>query len=997
MVRKILLSVAFFLIATVGLMAQTGGVKGKIVDNGNEALIGANVVVKGTTIGTITDVDGNYIIQNIPAGEITLLASFIGYNPQELIVTIKAGTTSTVDFKLEEAVTALEELVVIGYGTVKKEDATGSVIAIKSDDFNKGALATPDQLITGKVAGVQITSGGGAPGSGNTIRIRGGASLNATNDPLIVIDGVPVDNRGIDGLANPLSTINPNDIESMTVLKDASAAAIYGSRASNGVIIITTKKGRSGSKLKVEYQGNVSIYTLTKTVDVLNGDEFREAVTDYANSEFSSNPDQVTKHLGTANTDWQKEIFTNAIGHEHNVNLSGSYKTLPYRFSLGYFGQDGILKTGELKRTSASVNLNPTFFDEHLKVNVNAKGSLNHSRFADEGAIGAAIQMDPTKPVYVNDTLWYWGFEAGSPRGQATSNPVARLELTDDQSDVKRFIGNVQLDYKFHFMPDLKANLNLGYDGSSSEGEKTVDSTASWAYSTVNGSGTYTNYTQDKKNKLLDFYLQYDKDFDAIDSHFDIMMGYSYQNFYKTSWSITHSLTNGKYNNPDTTTYPKNWPTEYVLLSYFGRMNYHFKDRYLLTATIRNDYSSHFSKENRSGWFPAVALAWNIKKEAFLSDMDLFSQLKLRAGWGVTGQQDLDGKDYPYQAIYSLSRPNATYLMGNTFYEAYRPGAYDENLKWEETTTLNLGFDYGFMSDKVYGSIDIYKKKSIDLINYIPIPAGTNFSNYVTTNIGDMENKGVEFSIVGRPISQKDLFWEIGFNCTYNKSEITKLTAYDDPNYLGVYTGGISGGVGSNIQIYSVGHSPNSFFVYEQVYDKNGKPVQGVYVDRDKDGKITEGDKYHYQKPAADFWFGLNSKVDYKNFSFSFSGRAQFNNYVYNNVSSNNGEYSRLFRPEGPYLANITADAKDAGFLKPQYFSDYYVKNASFFKMDNVTLSYRFDNLMDSKINATLSAMVNNAFTITKYKGLDPEISNGIDNNIYPRPRIFMFGVNLQF
>jgi len=992
MVSKILTGLTVFLFTFSLLKAQTGSVNGNIVDSNGEPLIGANVVIKGTTQGTITDVNGNYSISSVPVGNQTFVASFIGYNSEEATVLIETGKSTVLNFKLIENITALQELVVIGYGTVKKEDATGSVIAIKSDDFNKGAISTPDQLITGKVAGVQVTSGGGAPGSGQTIRIRGGASINASNDPLIVIDGVPVDNSSISGLANPLSAINPSDIESMTILKDASAAAIYGSRASNGVIIITTKKGRKDAPLKIEYQGNVSYYTIPKTVDVLSADEFKQAVTDYANKVYPTDPGKVTGLLSNSNTDWQKQIFNNAIGTEHNISLTGSYKILPYRLSLGYFGQDGILKTGTMKRTSANLALNPSFFDDHLKVNVNAKYSMNHSKFADEGAIGAAIQMDPTRPVYINDTLSYW-----SKSGSGTSNPVALLEYRDDEADVNRFIGNAQFDYKFHFLPDLKANLNLGYDGSNSDGKRIVSADAPWTYVSDSVSGRNRKYTQEKTNKLLDFYLQYSKELESIDSYFDLMGGYSYQDFYKTDWSIETYLTGGSAG-VDTTIPADDRPTEYILESFFGRMNYHFKDRYLLTLTIRNDQSSRFSPGTRSGIFPSAAFAWNLKKESFMESNTLLSQLKLRIGWGVTGQQSiLDDNDYPYQANYLLSQNNAMYLFGNTYYNAYRPAAYDPKIKWEETTTSNLGFDYGFLNDRIFGSIDIYKKKSIDLINKIPVPAGSNFSNYLVTNIGDMENQGVEFNIVGRPVSSGDMFWEVGFNCTYNKNKITKLTAYDDPNYLGVYTGGISGGVGSNIQIYSVGYPLNSFFVYQQVYDQDGKPVEGLYVDRNKDGKITEEDKYRFMDPNADFYFGLSSRFNYKNWSFSFAGRAQFGNYVYNNVNSNNGEYSRLYRPEGPYLSNVVSNVMESGFLSPQYFSDYYVKNASFFRMDNINVSYMFENLMNEKINLTLSATMNNAFVLTKYKGLDPEVSNGIDNNIYPRPRVFIFGLNLQF
>lgn len=978
--------------------AQSGSVKGKIVDGKGLPLIGANVVIKGTTTGTITDIDGNYLIPKLDVGQQTLVASFIGFASQEVVVTIQEGQTATVNFTLIEDIATLDELVVIGYGTVKKEDATGSVIAISSDDFNKGAVSTPDQLITGKVAGVQITSGGGAPGSGQTIRIRGGASLNASNDPLIVIDGVPIDNYGINGLANPLSSVNPNDIESMTILKDASATAIYGSRGSNGVIIITTKKGKVGKPLKVEYQGTFSMYQNTKKVDVLGADEFRSAVTDYANANFE-NPASIIALLDTNSTDWQDEIYQTAFGHDHLVSISGAVKELPYRLSAGYFSQEGTLKTGSHERSTVNLSLNPSLFDDHLKVNVNAKGSFMDTRFANQGAIGAAVQMDPTKPVYNADGTYYnWTDGAGNLVDQATSNPLAQLFLTDDISNVKRFTGNLQLDYRFHFLPELRANLNMGFDGSESEGTNSVDTAASWYYFPTTGAGSYTEYSQSKKNKLFDFYLQYAKDVESIDAFFDVQGGYSYQSFYRENVNFQRSLAVGTSTGIYDTITPINYdPTEFVLLSFFGRTNLHFKDRYLLTFTLRNDNSSRFSKDNRSGWFPSVAFAWNINKESFMDQASIINNLKLRLGYGVTGQQEITGGDYPYQANYYLSTSTASYLFGNSYYRAYRPGAYDGAIKWEETSTLNFGIDYGLLNDRFSGSLDVYRKKSIDLINFVPVPGGSNFSNYLTTNVGDMTNTGVEFNIVARAISTKDLLWELGFNCTYNKNEITRLTEYANPDYIGVATGGISGGVGNNIQMHSVGFPSNMFYVYEQVYDEKGKPIEGLYVDRNEDGETNESDMYLYKDPNADFYFGVSSLLTYKNWTFSFSGRAQFNNYVYNNISSNNGELSRLFRPEGPYIANITSDGLDVNFLEPQYFSDYYIQNATFFRMDNISLGYQFKELMGSKVNLGLSATVSNAFVITKYDGLDPEISNGIDNNLYPRPRVFVLGVNFQF
>ncbi|OQX78423.1 MAG: hypothetical protein B6D64_06715 [Bacteroidetes bacterium 4484_276] len=1027
---KLMLLLAILCFGPVTVFAQPGEVTGTVSDAADKTTLpGATIVVKGTVRGTVTDIDGNYSISVEP--NTTLVFSFIGYEPQEILV--QPGTSVNVALHMQS--TALEGFVVIGYGVQKKEDATGSVTAIDAKDFNKGVVISPTELISGKIAGVQIINGGGAPGEGSTIRIRGGSSLSASNDPLFVIDGVPIDNDGISGMRNPLNTINPNDIETFTVLKDASATAIYGSRASNGVIIITTKKGKVGSPLKVNYTGSFSYYTPIKKIDVLGADEFRKEVQD-------RHPNQVGM-LGDANTDWQEEIYQNAFGMDHNVSLSGDLDGLPYRLSIGYSDQDGILKTDNLKRTTINAALNPTLFDDHLKVNINIKYVNVKNEFADRGAIGSALQYDPTKPIHndhmynptymddvngdgVTDTILmpstdYSGYQAWVQSGnqnpvvQGSSNPVALLNMRDDQSDVNRVIGNIQLDYKFHFLPELRANLNLGLDQSNSNGDVIVSDYAPWSYDPLNGGGTYNSYKQEKKNELLDFYLNYVKYVESIESRFDVMAGYSWQHFYRKNSSV-----NGNYSREftiDPITGRPGWyqktffgdpmrtydidtinrPTESFLVSFFGRFNYSFKDRYLLTFTLRNDGTSRFSPDTRWGLFPSAALGWKIVDEPWMQNANVLSQLKLRAGWGVTGQQNINQGNYPYLPRYTRSNQFARYQLGNLFYYTLRPEGYDYNIKWEETTTINLGLDFGFAEDKVYGSIDVYKRETKDLINFIPVPAGTNLSNFILTNIGDLENKGVEFSITYRPVSTAKVFWEIGFNATYNKNEITKLTATDDPDYLGVATGGISGGVGNTVQMHSVGQPANSFFVYEQVYGTDGKPIEGMYVDRNGDGEITDSDRYHYKKPAADFYFGINSNVSYQNWDFSFSGRANFGNYVYNNVDSENGVYERLYRPEGPYLGNITSSVTNTEFVTPQYLSDFYIQDGSFFRMDNMTLSYLFPAIINGKANLRLSASVNNAFVITDYEGIDPEISGGIDNRVYPRPRTYVFGVSLQF
>lgn len=990
---------------SVAAFAQRGDVTGVVYDaTDGQTLPGVTVLVKGTTLGTITDENGNYRITVDP--NTTLVFSFIGYQTHEILV----QPNTTIDVILSFHSTILDELVIIGYGVQKKEDATGSVAAIDIKDFNKGAITNAPELVAGKIAGVQITSNGGAPGGGTTIRIRGGSSLSASNDPLIVIDGVPVDNEGVSGARNPLSMINPNDIETFTVLKDASATAIYGSRASNGVIIITTKKGTSGGDGKpvtLSYNGTFSWSQVPNTIDVLCADEYRSII----NDRYEAN-ETILGMLGTATTDWQSEIYQTAFGMDHYLSATGAIDVVPYRVSLGYADQDGVLKTDNMKRTTIGASLTPSLLDDHLKIDVNVTGMFIKNHFADQGAIGAAIQYDPTKPVYSDsvytvyyndkqgnpDTLTtnYEGFYAwtqpnGSPVAQGSSNPVALLELRDDHSDVQRLIGNIQLDYKFHFLPELHANLNLGLDQSWSDGSVYLPEYAPWAFDAVNGGGVSTVYDQEKKNELLDFYLNYVRDVSSIQSNFNLMMGYSWQHFWRKGSNYSTNLAKTVVNDSS------DYETESYLVSFFGRFNYTFKDRYLLTFTLRDDGTSRFSPDTRWGLFPSVALAWKIIDEPWMENIRAFSQFKLRAGYGITGQQNIGQGDYPYLPRYTYSQPNAQYMFGDQYLLTLRPEGYDINIKWEETTTWNIGLDYGFARDRIYGALDFYYRQTHDLINFIPVPAGSNLTNYILTNIGDLETKGVEFSINTRPVATDNVFWELNFNATYNVNEITKLTATDDPNYLGVLIGNISGGVGNTVQIHSVGYPANSFFVYEQVFDTEGNPIEGMFVDRDGDGEITDDDRYHYQDPAPDFYFGLASSLQYKNWSFTFSGRAQFGNWVYNNVDSENAVWERLYRPEGPYLGNVVSNVKTINFVSPRYLSNYFIQNGSFFRMDNISLSYLFDQLFSGKVKLMLSGTINNAFVITNYTGLDPELGNGIDNRLYPRPRTYTLGVNLTF
>ena len=1006
--KQLFLSLLMMFAVTAYAQAQQT-ITGTVTDaKEGTTLVGATVQVKGTTRGTITDAEGQYNIE-VDKGK-TLVYTYIGYVKKE----VQVGEKTTINVALQPKTETLGEVVVIGYGTEKKDDATGSVTAIDSKDFNKGAITSPEELFRGKAAGVDVTSNSGAPGSGATIRIRGGSSLSASNSPLFVIDGVPVDESGIAGMRNPLNSINPNDIKSISVLKDASATAIYGSRASNGVILITTKKGEKGQELEVNYTGKSTLQTLPDQLDVLSADEFRSVVTDRFGEKAAS-------MMGDANTNWQDEIYRDAFSQDHNISLTGSYKDLPFRASFGYTGQEGVLKTSNMDRYTGSINVNPTFFDGDLKVNANLKAMRVNNRFANSGAVGSAVTFDPTQPVRVdspyqidvdgdpnttNDrfTTDYGGYFSwvqnnGVPVTIAPANPVALLNQTEDESTVNRSLGNLKFDYTLPFMEEISATLNLGYDYSSVDDglyynpkEAAFAARVDEEYGLSLG-GTRREYTQKKENELLDFYLKYNKELPSIDSRIDFTGGYSWEHHYQkgTEYSTNADTQDTTIVNQDT-----DYETEYYIVSFFGRLKYAFKDKYLLTATLRQDGTSRFSEDNRWGLFPSAALAWKIHDESFLEDVEALDQLKLRLGYGITGQQNINQGNYPYLPQYTYSEPNAQYQFGNQFYTTLRPEGYNANLKWEETTTYNIGLDYGFFDERLVGSIEAYYRETKDLLNEIPIPVGTNFEGSILSNVGTLEIKGVELNITGRAISTEDMFLEIGLNVSRNINEITKLTAVDDPDYIGVETGGISGGTGKNIQIHSVGYPRNSFFVYEQVYDDNGNPIEGLYVDQNGDGKINQKDRYRYEKPTPDMTFGLSSRFEYQNWDASFSARANIGNYMYNNVLSNNNIYSGMYVSE-LFLSNSLASIQDVGFQNAQYQSDYYIVNASFFRMDNITVGYTFNELLKEDMSLRLSATVQNAFVITEYEGLDPEVFNGIDNNMYPRPRSFMLGLNLNF
>ena len=987
-------------IAVPGL-AQNRTITGIITDTARHGIGGVSVLVKGTGTGTQTANDGTFTLNITSATASTLVVSSVGYVTQEVPI----GDGNNINVVLKSANNTLADVVVIGYGTVRRRDQTGSISTVTSKDFNPGNNTTPEQLIVGKVPGVNITPNGGQPGQGSTIRIRQGASLNASNDPLIVVDGVPL-TGGLSGtggsqnsgVSNPLSLINPADIETFTVLKDAASTAIYGSRASNGVILITTKKGRSG-KPTVNISSQVSAATIPSYVPVLSAGQLSALVDSFGNTLQKG-------ALGTANTDWQKEIYRTAIGTNNNASIAGSFKNInmPYRVSFNYYNQNGLLKTDNLERYTGGIRLNPRLLDDHLRIDVNLNGAITNTRFANQGAIGSAIAMDPTQPVYKSGSPWggYFEYSANdtTPSGLATRNPLALLEQRSDIGRFQKVYGNVQFDYKVHFLPDLHANLNLGYEGSKGDGNVNVANNAAQNWGTTTASGTgqgfQSKYLQKISNKTLEFYLNYNKDITSIKSNINATAGYGYYDYQTTNYNYPNLYANGDTIINSIPTFPFDKP-RYTLISYYGRLIYTLNNKYVLMASIRTDGSSRFAEANRWGVFPAVALTWKMNQEGFLKNATWLNQLNLRASYGETGNQEGISL-YSYIPTYSLSTNASLYQIGNNFYHVYAPVGYNSNIQWEQTATFDVGVDYAFLNNRINGSIDYYDKKTTNLLNTVNVTPGTNFANQITANVGSMTTKGLEFLVNVIPVQTKSLTWNVGFNIAYNDRKITKLTVVEDPTYRGIQTGSISGGTGSLIQLTSVNHQPNAFFVYKQVYDeKTGKPIEGLYADLNHDGQINEADRYQYKSPYPRYNLGFNTSVRMDKWTLSTTLHGNLGNYVYNNIASNKNNIAALFNNSAGTLQNITTGIYTTMFQTRQLFSDYYVENGSFLRMDNVSLAYDFGRIANNKLNLTISGTVQNVFIITKYTGVNPEVYSGIDNNLYPIPRVYTLGVNVNF
>lgn len=980
--KRSLLLVALFVIGCLQLMAQTRTIKGEVTDAQNgEALIGATVMVEGEKGGTVTDFDGNFSLQ-VSSSAKKIKVSYIGYIDKVLSI------SDNMKVKLESDSKALADVVVIGYGTARKSDLTGSVATVKSKDFNKGLVSSPEQLINGKVSGVQIMSNSGSASAGSTIRVRGGASLNASNDPLIVLDGVPLEQGGISGnSSNFLSMINPSDIESMTVLKDASSTAIYGSRASNGVIIITTKKGQQGA-VKVNFNTTNSLQTRAQMVDMLSRDEFVNVINQFGT-------DNQKSLLGTANTDWNDEVYRTAFGTDNNLSVSGSIdKWLPFRVSVGYYNQSGLVRKDNVERWTGNVVLTPSFFQDHLKLTINAKGTLNNNSFNNGGAVWAAATFNPTIPVYSGNDKYGGYNEAldadGYPVNAGVRNPRGLVDLYDSKSKVSRFIGSMDVDYKVHFLPDLKLHATVGADYAKGDGTIYVPGYAAQAFNkdeSLSGSD-YKYGPQKNENRLLTLYANYAKYFENIKSNVDLTAGYDYQ-----YWKSTTPLYYTKSAAGTNLSTVKASDYRHVMLSYYGRINYSFDGKYLLTATVRRDASSRFSKDTRWGTFPSVALGWTLTEEPWLKNQKVLSNLKLRASYGVTGQQEGIG-NYNYLPLYTSSVTGAEALINGQYITTYRPEAYVENLKWETTTSWNFGLDFGFLNGRIGGAIDFYTRKTKDLLASVPTAAGTNFSKTILTNVGNVDSKGIEVSLNATPIQTKDWEWNLSYNFTWQNMKVKNLSLIKGGSQTNVKVGPSIDAY--QFQVLSEGYEPYMFYVYHQLYDsKTGKPIEGAYADLNNDGEINESDLYRYHSPAPKYIMGLSTSLRYKQLTLGMSFRANIDNYVYNGMGMSTGAFETVSY-NNSQLNNLNTSFLKTGFKTRQYLSDYYVENASFLKLDNLSLSYNVGKI-NKWASLTVSAMVQNVFTITGYSGTDPEVPNGMDNSFYPRPRTYSVSLGLQF
>jgi TonB-linked SusC/RagA family outer membrane protein len=1015
--RQLLLALVCALLGTAGLSAQNspGTIAGRVVDAATqEPLAGAGVSVASRT--TITGPDGRFSIAGIAAGSYTVRVSRISYTPATQSVTVAAGGTATVEIALTPGqAVVLESVVAVGYGQRRVRDVTGSVTAVSAGEFNTGRVVSPEQLIQSKVAGVQVVDNG-EPGGGMNIRIRGGTSVNASNEPLFVVDGVPLamgggplaGSGGLSAGRNPLNFINPNDIARVTVLKDASSTAIYGSRGANGVVIIETKTGTQGANF--EYSNSFSTSRIVGEPDFLSAEQFRGVVQEFA-------PERMNL-LGTTNTDWRDAVQRDGVGQEHQFAVAGSGDNMNYRLSLGYLDQEGVIRGSSTERLSGSLNYSHRLFANRLNVRATVRGARTRDQFTPGGVLGAATVFDPTQPIRNAQGGW---FEQPSNLPLAPNNPVAELALALDDGTTYRSIGSLEAQYRLPFLEQIATTLRIGYDAAQSERRGFLPSTlqaqienrttcSRGASDPPCPTGQISRSTPDENTGVIDAFANYTSRIARWNSDIDATAGYSYESthaespFFQARGLSTDLL--GPNGVPSAQEVVSRLSVrDNKLASFFGRVNYTLADRYLLTLSVRRDGSSRFAPGNQWGTFPAAALAWRVSDEGFMDNVEWVSDLKLRGSWGVNGNQAIG--DYLWVPDYRYGDAFTRVQFGNEFVTTIRPTAVDPDIKWEETTSYNLGLDYGLFNDRLTGAVEYYHKDTDDLIFRVPVAAGTYVSNFVTTNVGSVRNQGVEFSINARVLDggRGGFRYDASFNAARNHNELLRVNAGSGSQRIEV--GDIAGGQGSRIQVLQPGYAINSFFVYHHNRDARGRPVYSdvngdgtvddldLYEDRNDDGKITQDDRAAFRSPAPEWLFGHTSQFGFRSLDLSFTLRANLGNYVYNNQASNQGYYNALKNAGG--LTNLHASVLEYGFMAPQFFSDVYVEDASFLRMDNVTLGWTLPAVRGVQ-RARVYGTVQNAFTVTGYSGVDPTAGlNGIDNNIYPRSRTFSAGVSLGF
>ena len=982
---KIIIKQLLYIAFVVPLLLQAqSSVSGTITDtDASLPLPGVNISILDTTRGVVTDFNGEFKIEPITVGQI-LVCDYLGFKTKKIVY----NGEKTLNISLEEDVSQLSEVILIGYGSAQKENVTGAIAQVSEDQFNQGAIVSPQDLLRGKTAGVQVTSSGGDAGGGSRIRIRGGSSINATSDPLIVVDGIPLDQQSIDGVRNVLNIINPDDIKDFVVLKDAASTAIYGSRASNGVILITTKKGRKESPLEVTLDFKYSFGEVIRTIDVFNAPQFREFVTENGTAAQVA----LLNDNESINTDWQNAIFQTAVGNITNFTLSKGFKNTTVRASFNHSDQEGILLTDSFKRNSFNTTITHDLFDNNLKLKLVSKLAETRNRFADRGRIGSALNLDPTRPIR-NEDGSFFTYPLDGTETQSPVNAVAALEQDDNRGIAQRMIHNFNAEYALPFVKGLKLNLNLGLDYTESRTRQFQDVFTVLTRGDVQGS-TFTGISDGfNRNQLLETTVNYTKDFENIDTKIDAVAGYSYQEFFRTR----RSTTTRDFVNPELTDEIRPAPStsRNLLISYFSRVNVEFSDKYLISGSLRRDGSSRFGDGNQFGIFPGISVGWKLHNERFFENFKSLNQLKFRAGWGITGQQEIS-QSFPFLSVFQPSQDSARVQFGDQFVTTQRPGPLNQDLKWEQTSNFNIGLDFGFFNNRLSGSVDVYEKKTSDLLFEVPFPSGIITANRFVANVGELTNRGVEFSVNGDVFSSKDFNWNLAYNVTFNENEVDRLTSGSSETSIPI--AGISGGRGNTIQVLEVGFDPTSYSTFRQVFDADGRPIEGAYVDVNRDGIIDNEDRVTGRKANPDVFMGLTSTMNYKDFDFSFTFRGAFGGYNYNNIQSNAGNIASALDTPGSFVVNLPSDFVNTNFQEPQLFSDIYLQSSDFVRLDNVSLGYTFDL---EKVKIRLSATGSNLLTITDYDGLDPEVVNGldigVDNNAYPRPRSYVFGVNVKF